>query len=86
MPKSLTIEQVTVYVHRQLAAVDQILAHHRRGGAGCCTCGRQLPCTVAATCADRRRYYLAKLMVIEQTRESTVTPPRVDPNRWSTEA
>lgn len=67
MARTMTGEQLAAHARAQISAADQILAYHHPAAAGLCSCGRQLPCTVSATCAHRREHFTGALALAEQT-------------------
>jgi hypothetical protein len=63
----MTREQFVTHARAQINAAQQILAGHYPIDGGVCSCGRQLSCPVAATCAQRREYFSDKLVLAEPT-------------------
>ncbi|MDG4833785.1 hypothetical protein O7627_31395 [Solwaraspora sp. WMMD1047] len=81
--RALSKEQFTAYANGQIEMADQILAGHRQGPGGWCSCGKQLPCTVEEHATATRNRYRNKLALLDSTTALPVlacaAPPRRNP-------
>jgi hypothetical protein len=63
----LSKEQFATYATTQIEMAEQILAIHRPGANGWCSCGKQLPCSVSQHATTTRDRYRAQLAVLDST-------------------
>lgn len=71
----LNPEQFAAYANAQIEMANKILADHRPGSDDWCSCGKQLPCTVAAPATATRDRYQAKLALLDATQVLPVLVP-----------
>lgn len=75
MGKTMTAVEFVAYARTQVTSADVILSRHRPGDR-CCACGRDLPCSVVSSLADRRMYYVSKIAIAETTVRLPVIVPQ----------
>jgi hypothetical protein len=59
-------QEFVSYAHNQIDAIASILGRHGVSGPSC-SCGRQAPCPVASSLAERRDHFLNKIALAEAT-------------------
>jgi hypothetical protein len=64
---ALDKNQFRKYAGGQVTMAEQMLAGHQPGAGGYCSCGKQLPCSVAEHAAATRDHYLGKLALLDAT-------------------
>lgn len=83
--RKLNTEQFAAYANTQIEKANQILARHLPAAHGSCSCGKQLPCSVAAHATATRDRYQAKLALLDATQVLPVlvpTPVVTRPALW----
>jgi len=68
-------ERFAAYANTQIVMAEQILAVHRPGTRGWCSCGKQLPCSVSAHAAATRTRYRCQLALLGSTAILPVLSP-----------
>jgi hypothetical protein len=76
--RKLNKDDFAAYADTQVEMANQILAIHHAGIHGLCSCGKQLPCTVAAHATTIRDQYQARLALLDATKVLPVLDPPVE--------
>jgi hypothetical protein len=76
----LTQQQFTMYARQQIDTAVAMLARHQ-DGPGYCSCGRELPCSVAEACHRTRDHYQGKPAVLDATAKLPELPSVQEPSR-----
>lgn len=65
--RKLTRSQFEAYAKQQIEAAARIVAQHRPTRSGWCSCAREWPCSVVASCRQRRDHFEVKLALLDAT-------------------
>jgi len=72
---ALNREQFAAYAQAQIDMAARVLAGHRPGSGGWCSCGKELPCTVVAQATATRQHMQTKLALLDATAALPVLVP-----------
>ena len=65
--RTLNLVQFRKFADRQIEMANRMLAMHRPGSGYFCSCGKELPCSVAAHTIAIRDHFKRKLALLEAT-------------------